>query len=212
MTGQFLTVHCLREGGSPLAGSYYIPLLGHFQQENATTAVAALHILQERGFHRVAPAAVREGLRSVEWPGRMEVMNVDPLIVVDCAHNPYSTEVLRKALREWFPGRKWVVIFGASADKDIAGMLEALKPITDYLIVTRSDHPRAATPVELADLAASVGVGAEIAVNIHRAFQRALAILRPKDGILVTGSIFLVAEAREEWARENGCPVPERDG
>lgn len=211
LNGQFFAARCLRDEGSKFAGVYYIPLLGRFQLENATTALAALHILRERGFSRLTPDAAREGLRTVEWPGRMEVLNLDPLVVVDCAHNPYSTEVLREALREWFPGRKWVVIFGASADKDIAGMLKALQPITDYLIVTRSDHPRAATPVELADLAASVGMGAEITVNIHRAFQRAQAVLRPKDGILVTGSIFLVAEAREEWARENGRPVPEGD-
>lgn len=211
LRGQYFTARCLLNGGSDFAGTYYIPLLGRFQLENATAALAALHILRERGFSRLTPDAVREGLRTVEWPGRMEVLNLDPLVVVDCAHNPYSTEVLREALREWFPGRKWVVIFGASADKDILGMLKALQPITDYLIVTRSDHPRAATPVELADLAASVGMGAEITVNIHRAFQRAQAVLRPKDGILVTGSIFLVAEAREEWARENGRPVPEGD-
>lgn len=211
LNGQFFAARCLRDEGNKFAGVYYIPLLGRFQLENATTALAALHILRERGFSRLTPDAAREGLRTVEWPGRMEVLNLDPLVVVDCAHNPYSTEVLREALREWFPGRKWVVIFGASADKDIAGMLKALQPITDYLIVTRSDHPRAATPVELADLAASVGMGAEITVNIHRAFQRAQAVLRPKDGILVTGSIFLVAEAREEWARENGRPVPEGD-
>lgn len=211
LNGQFFAARCLRDEGNKFAGVYYIPLLGRFQLENATTALAALHILRERGFSRLTLDAAREGLRTVEWPGRMEVLNLDPLVVVDCAHNPYSTEVLREALREWFPGRKWVVIFGASADKDIAGMLKALQPITDYLIVTRSDHPRAATPVELADLAASVGMGAEITVNIHRAFQRAQAVLRPKDGILVTGSIFLVAEAREEWARENGRPVPEGD-
>lgn len=211
LQGQFFAVRCLQDRGSPFAGAYYIPMLGRFQLENATTALAALHLLCERGFSRLTRDAAQEGLRTVKWPGRMEVLNTDPLIVVDCAHNPYSTEVLREALREWFPGRKWVVIFGASADKDIAGMLRALQPITDYLIVTRSEHPRAATPVELADLAASVGVGAEITVNIHRAFQRARAVLRPKDGILVTGSIFLVAEAREEWARENGRPLPEGD-
>jgi len=119
--------------------------------------------------------------------------------------------VYKRQLREWFPGRKWVLIFGASADKDIPGMMRALLPITDHLIVTRSDHPRSATPVELADIAASVGGGAEIAVHIRRAFQRALALLRPDTGILVTGSIFLVAEAREHWAAHNGQPPPEND-
>ncbi|MGB9775385.1 MAG: bifunctional folylpolyglutamate synthase/dihydrofolate synthase [Anaerolineae bacterium] len=213
LKGQSFTV---RHGGAgfipqdDLAGAYWIPLLGRHQLENATTALAALQILRERGF-RLPRAAVQEGIRTVQWPGRLEVLSADPLVVVDCAHNPYSTEVLREALREWFPGRRWVLIFGASADKDIPGMLRALLPITAHLIVTRSDHPRSATPVELADMAASVGGGAEIAVNIRRAFQRALMLVEPDTGILVTGSIFLVAEAREEWADHNGQPVPEND-
>lgn len=212
LSSQSFTARRVGDGRGDLAGEYRIPLLGRHQLENATTALAALQVLLERGF-RIPLGAVREGLATVEWPGRMEILHTDPPVVVDCAHNPYSTEVLRETLREWFPGRRWVLIFGASADKDIPGMLRALLPITDHLIVTRSDHPRAATPVELADMAASVGGGAEIAVNIHRAFQRALNLVTrtPNTGVLVTGSIFLVAEAREEWAEQNGRPLPEND-
>ncbi|MCX7855234.1 MAG: bifunctional folylpolyglutamate synthase/dihydrofolate synthase [Anaerolineae bacterium] len=210
LKGQFFTFHRIGEGRDDLAGEYWIPLLGRHQLENGATALAALQILLDRGF-RLSRAAAQEGLRTVQWPGRLEILSTDPLVVVDCAHNPYSTEVLRETLREWFPGRRWVLIFGASADKDIPGMLRALLPIADHLIVTRSDHPRSATPVELADMAASVGGGAEIAVNIRRALQRALTLLGPDTGILVTGSIFLVADAREEWAEHNGQPVPDND-
>jgi dihydrofolate synthase/folylpolyglutamate synthase len=207
LKGQSFTVRRVGEGRDDLAGEYWIPLLGRHQLENATTALAALQVLLERGF-RLPRAAVEEGLRRVEWPGRLEILSTDPLVVVDCAHNPYSTEVLRETLREWFPGRQWVLIFGASADKDIPGMMRALLPITHHLIVTRSDHPRSATPVELADIAASVGGGAEIAVNIRRAFQRALTLLRPDTGILVTGSIFLVAEARKNGPNTTASPCP----
>ncbi|MBC7227141.1 MAG: bifunctional folylpolyglutamate synthase/dihydrofolate synthase [Thermoflexales bacterium] len=210
LKGQSFTLRRVGDGPDDLAGEYWIPLLGRHQLENAATALAALQILLERGF-RLSRAAALEGLRTVQWPGRLEILSTDPLVVVDCAHNPYSTEVLRETLREWFPGRRWVLIFGASADKDIPGMLRALLPIADHLIVTRSDHPRSATPVELADMAASVGGGAEIAVNIRRALQRALTLLKPDTGILVTGSIFLVAEAREEWAERNGHPLPDND-
>ncbi len=210
LKGQSFTFRRIGEGRDDLAGEYWIPLLGRHQLENGATALAALQVLLERGF-RLSRAAALEGLRTVQWPGRLEILSTDPLVVVDCAHNPYSTEVLREAIREWFPGRRWVLIFGASADKDIPGMMRALLPITDHLIVTRSDHPRSATPVELADIAASVGGGAEIAVNIRRALQRALTLVGPDTGILVTGSIFLVAEAREEWADHNGQPPPEND-
>ena len=152
-----------------------------------------------------------KGLRNVTWPGRMEILSQDPLVLVDCAHNPYSTRVLREALEEWFPGRRWVLVFGASADKDIEGMLRELQPIADHVIVTRSEHPRAAAPTKLADIAASVGSGAEINVNVTRSLQRALAMMEPDNGLLFTGSIFLVTDARDAWAAHNGHPLPEND-
>jgi len=210
LDGQSFTTRRVKGGGDALAGDYWIPLLGRHQLENGTTALAALQVLRERGFD-LPRRAVEKGLHDVEWPGRMEVLGQNPLAVADCAHNPYSARVLRAALEEWFPNTRWVLVFGASADKDIAGMLRALLPITDYLIVTRSEHPRAAAPIELADIAASVGGGAEVAVNVPRALQRALVAMEPGSGILFTGSIFLVAEAREAWAERNGKPLPEND-
>jgi len=210
LKGQFFTARRIRGGGNDLAGDYWTPLLGRHQLENGTTALAALQVLREQGFNLPRPP-VEEGLRTVEWPGRMEILSQAPLVVADCAHNPYSARVLRTALEEWFPGTRWVLVFGASADKDIAGMLRALLPITDYLIVTRSEHPRAISPIELADIAASVGGGAEVAVSVSRALRRALLATEPGSGLLFTGSIFLVAEARETWAEQNGDPLPDND-
>ena len=104
------------------------------------------------------------------------------------------------------------MVFGASADKDIAGMLEALVPISEYTIVTRADHPRAMAPIELADVVADVGGGAEVSLNVTKSLDRALAMMDPDNGLLATGSIFLVADMREAWARHTGRPLPENDG
>jgi dihydrofolate synthase/folylpolyglutamate synthase len=209
--GQSFSVRRIMDDGSPLEGEYWIPLLGRHQLENAASAVVTLDKLRERGFE-VRVEAVRQGLRDVQWPGRLEIVSQDPLVVVDCAHNPYSAQTLREALEEWFPDRRWVLVFGASADKDIAGMLEALVPISDYIIVTRADHPRATAPIELADVVAEVGGGAEVSVNVRKSLERALAMMDPDNGLLATGSIFLVADLREAWARHNGMPPPEGDG
>jgi dihydrofolate synthase/folylpolyglutamate synthase len=173
--------------------------------------VATLDLLRERGFE-LPVQAVHQGLRDVEWPGRLEILSQDPLVVVDCAHNPYSARTLREALNEWFPDRSWVLVFGASADKDIAGMLEALLSISDYTIVTRADHPRAVAPIELADIVAEVGGGAEVSLNVKKSLERALAMMNPDNGLLATGSIFLVADMREAWARHTGTPLPDNDG
>jgi dihydrofolate synthase/folylpolyglutamate synthase len=208
--GQSFTARRLSGGASVFDGEYRIPLLGRHQLENALSAIAALDTLQQRGF-QIPVQAVQEGMRTVHWPGRLEILSRRPLVVVDCAHNPYSAQVLRQALNEWFPGKKWVLIFGASTDKDITGMLRELLPISEHLIVTRSDHPRAASPVELADMAARVGGGAEVSVNPRKALRRGLALIKADAGLLVTGSIFLVADAREEWARYTDTPLPEND-
>ncbi len=211
LEGQAFTAQRISDGGSDLDGEYWTPLLGRHQLENSAAAIAAMDILNHQGFH-VPSTAMQQGLRTVDWPGRLEILSRDPLVVVDCAHNPYSAQVLCKALEEWFPGQRWVLAFGASADKDIAGMLRALLPISEYVIVTRSDHPRAASPIELADIVASVGGGAEVTVNMRKALRRGLAMMEPGSGLLVTGSIFLVADAREQWAVHTGAPLPDNDG
>jgi len=239
LDGQAFTVR-RGTGGSELDGEYWIPLLGRHQLENAASVIATLDVLGRRGF-RISNEDVRKGLRTTYWPGRMEILSREPLVVADGAHNPYSAQMLRVALEEWFPGRRWVLVFGASADKDVTGMLEIFLPISDYVIVTRSDHPRAAAPAVLADAVAAVGGGAEISVNVEKSLQRGLAVMGPAQkqffgktqnpalavshkmkgavgvlgaglGLLVTGSTHLVADAREEWARHTGAPLPDNDG
>jgi len=141
----------------------------------------------------------------------MEVLRGDPPVVVDCAHNAYSTQKLIQSLKTWFPDTRWVLIYGASADKDIDGMLRALLPISEHIIVTCSYHPRAATPLLLADKCADLGKGAEVTVNPRRALERACQQLEPGYGIIATGSVFLVADVREAWAKEISLDLPMGD-
>ncbi|NLE44067.1 MAG: bifunctional folylpolyglutamate synthase/dihydrofolate synthase [Chloroflexi bacterium] len=210
LDGQSLQINRMDNGVSDFDGDYWIPLLGRYQLENAATAVAALDALRARGFE-IPVEAVRMGLSQVYWPGRLEIISRDPVVVVDCAHNPYSVQMLRQAVEELFPDMRWVLIFGASADKSIREMLVTLLPLSDYVIVTRSEHPRAATPMELADIVAELGSGAEVSVNVRKAIQRGLAVMPAGGGLLVTGSIFVVADAEEEWASLNGMPMPDND-
>jgi dihydrofolate synthase/folylpolyglutamate synthase len=135
----------------------------------------------------------------------LEVLHREPPLVVDCAHNPYSAQKLVESLQAWFPDTRWVLIYGASTDKDIDGMLRALLPFSAHVIVTRSYHPRAATPYALADTCADLGPGAEIAINPEHALEQACHHLEPDMGILATGSIFLVADVREVWGKPDGC-------
>ena len=210
--GQMMTINkTFPASSSPFEGEYELALLGDFQLENAAVAIATADVLHSQGHTWATPDAMHKALRSVHWPGRLEVLTREPPVVVDCAHNPYSSQKLVESLSSWFPGKRWVLIYGASGNKDINGMLTALLPVTEHIIVTRSYHPRAASPYELADLCADLGKGAEIAIDPRRALNQAQPHQTSEIGILATGSIFLVADVREAWAEKYKLDLPQGD-
>ncbi len=190
----------LAQGGDlrRIALRYEIPLLGYHQVINAATAVAVLRLMRDRGM-AVPERAVREGLRSVHWEGRFQLLNREPAVVVDSAHNVDSARRLRIALDDYFPTRRVVLLFGASDDKDIAGMLDALLPRVSRLVATRSTHPRAAAPEKIAAIARERGCPAAISDDPAPALARALALVGPADVLLAAGSLFVAGAVLEEW-------------
>lgn len=219
--GQTLTVR--GPAGEPTYADLRIALLGRHQLDNATTAVAILHELQTQGV-AISEAALRSGLAHARWPGRFELLHRSPVVLVDSAHNENSAQKLRAALAEWFPRPprdRLALIFGASADKDIAGMLKTfLEPeqVTGYrpadkVIVSKSGHPRAANPAQLADLVRHINTTCPISVqpDLASALTEALAWAAPNDLICITGSIFVVAQARRDWARRYPEAFPPDD-
>ncbi len=179
---------------------YEIPLLGYHQAINAVTAVAALQVLKERGWN-IPEAAIAKGLRSVRWEGRFQVLRRAPLVIVNSAHNRDSARRLRNALDDYVPGRQVVLLFGASDDKDIPGMLDELSPRILRLVATRSTHPRAADPERIASLARERGFPAEVQSDPAQALERALR-LAGSDGVLLSaGSLFVAGAVLTEWPR-----------
>jgi dihydrofolate synthase/folylpolyglutamate synthase len=178
-----------------------IPLLGQHQVENATLAYAALNIARRQGLP-LAEEALRDGFRGVVWPGRFEILERRPYVVVDGAHNADSAKRLAATVREYFPGRRVYLIFGASSDKDVRGMLaELLAPAVGVAQVTmvQAVHPRAIEPEELADLAAPLGVPVAAGTSVAAALAQALEQATAEDVVLATGSLFVVAEATAAW-------------
>jgi dihydrofolate synthase/folylpolyglutamate synthase len=175
-----------------------IPLLGSHQVVNAATAYAAL---QASGLD-LPQQAIVDGFASVSWPCRFEVMRREPPVVLDSAHNVDSAEHLCRTLQEYFPGRKAILIFGSSEDKDIPGMLGALCPCLERVIATQAAHPRAMGPEGLVETAARLGVAAEAAVPVEAALARALDLSRGGGQIVVSaGSMFVTAEVRTAWQK-----------
>lgn len=175
-----------------------IPLLGHHQVENAATAYVALQVFRQRALP-LSEAAIRDGFTQVSWPGRFEILQRYPPVVLDCAHNRDSALKLRLALDDYFPAVPVILVFGASEDKDIEGMFTELMPRVQRVIATRSIHPRAADPQIMVDLAHRSGRPAKVVENVEDALQEAMRLADGEAMVLVTGSIFVAAGARDSW-------------
>jgi dihydrofolate synthase/folylpolyglutamate synthase len=201
--------------GSASDGTVYrLSLLGRHQQENATTALATVALLQSMGLD-IPDGALHAGLQNARWPGRLEVLHRRPWVILDGAHNGYSMQKLRAAIDELFPHDRMILILGASADKDIDAMFDAILPACQHVLLTQSQHPRAATAQSLAEHIA-VSVDEERTtrtervriVSIDRALETALQIADEDDLICITGSLFIVADLRAAWFERTGQPVP----
>ncbi|MDO8688629.1 MAG: folylpolyglutamate synthase/dihydrofolate synthase family protein [Dehalococcoidia bacterium] len=177
---------------------FRIPLLGRFQCENAALVVASCEEARALGVV-LSPRSVLQGLRQVVWPGRMQILQTRPLVLVDGAHNVNSADVLRGAVKEDLPFRRCVLVIGTSVDKDIAGIAAELAPLADTVIATRSHHPRSASPEAVAEAFRACGKEVRIASDTPSAMAEALDLATPEDLVLVTGSLFVVAETLA-WA------------
>ncbi len=178
-----------------------IPFLGAHQAANAATAYACLKAFDQVGLH-VDRQALQRGFSKAFWPGRFEIVQEDPPVILDCAHNRDSALKLRNTVAEYYPGKKAILVFGASEDKDIEGMLTELMPIVKELITVKSFHPRAIEPDMLVAMARDYGHTIELVENIPHAVDKALELADKDCVVLVTGSIFVVAEARKYWEKK----------
>ncbi|HBU07975.1 MAG TPA: bifunctional folylpolyglutamate synthase/dihydrofolate synthase, partial [Candidatus Omnitrophica bacterium] len=171
-----------------------IRLLGEHQLINAATAVGLVEAL--RFFKvKIDYSSIKKGFAEAVWPGRCEVVSRKPLVVLDGAQNSASIKALKEAIKNNFEYKKLILILGISSDKDISGICRQLNGWVNQAILTRAKSSRAESPQALAQ---------HFTTNIHscisgvrEALQRALKMAQVKDLILVTGSLFVVGEARD---------------
>lgn len=169
-------------------------LMGKHQARNAALALAAVELLEKRGF-TVTSCHVREGLNKTRWPGRMQVVSKQPLMILDGAHNPDAMRVLVDSMRDAFQWEHLILVLGVMGDKDIPKIAKRIVPIADYVICTRPEYYRAADPNVLLKEAASFRKKGEIIPTIPEALKKAKEKAGTGDVILVTGSLFTVGEA-----------------
>jgi dihydrofolate synthase / folylpolyglutamate synthase len=187
------------EGPGWALGDLDLPLLGTFQPENALLAVAAARHLE------LPEPAMRAGLTRVQWPGRFQVIGTRPWLVLDGAHNVAGARALAASLKSYFSGESTTLIVGMSADKDVAGILTELAPLADRFIATAASNPRAVAPSSLVAQLPTDRPHGDVAPSVVSAL--ALAATRPTAVTVVTGSLYLVADALQHLFGDTPCPV-----
>lgn len=179
-----------------------LSLLGEHQIENATVALALAEMLRARGL-LLDEEAIRTGLRTVRWPGRLQIVGHEPLAIVDSAHNADSFAHLFAALRRHFTWDRLLLVVGLMVDKDLAGVAaEVARSGTARVYTTAAAIPRAASPEHLASVLREVAPTLDIrsTANIAQALIAALADASPRDLICVAGSVYLAGEALRWFA------------
>lgn len=213
--GQVISVRGLR-------GDYddvFVPFFGEHQASNACVALAAV----ESFLGTETPLdidLVREGFASAETTGRLHAIRLDPTVLVDAAHNPHGAQALAAAIQDSFTFDRLIGVIGVLADKDASGVLEALEPVIDSLVVTSPASPRALPATDLARLAEDLYSGKDVIVedDLLTAVDTAMAMAEADGdaggtGVLITGSVVLIGDALRLFARDLGrnMEVPTMD-
>ncbi len=181
--------------------AYVLGLPGSFQVANAALAVAAVRQLGHLPLGPLDDDTIARGLALTRFPGRFEIVQETPQVILDGAHNPQKLEALLTALSSLPRAERLIVVYGVLDGHDAHQMAQMLAPLADYAITTapRAVMREAADPHALARIFQNQGTAAEALPTVEEAIDRALALASPDDRILVTGSLYLVGQAREHW-------------
>jgi dihydrofolate synthase/folylpolyglutamate synthase len=201
--GQVLTLQGL--GG--VYDEIFLPLFGAHQAQNAAIALAAVEAFLGAGpGKQLEVDLVREGFARVDSPGRLERVRSAPTILLDGAHNPHGMAATVAALEEEFTFRHLVAVLSVLGDKDVTGLLELLEPVVARLVVTQNSSPRALSAIELGRLAIDVFGEDRVTVASDMPDAIAEAVFQAEEdssgelsgvGVLITGSVVTVADARK---------------
>lgn len=181
----------------------YPQLIGDYQRHNTACAVGAVLCLRERGYS-IADQAIQLGVAEARLPGRLQVVQENPLVVLDGAHNPDAAEALAYTLPRVFTYERLVMVFGMLRPHDPESVLRHLLPLCDTVLFTQAPSERAYPPQTLLECAhkwtasthSPLPKAMKVYLKPHEAFQQALRLAGKNDLVLVTGSFYLVGAWR----------------
>lgn len=176
------------------------PLAGKHQMFNLGAALYAIELLMQKGFE-VTDEQLFRGVENTLWPGRLETISLNPHVIVDGAHNHSGTIALRRFLADILvkeEGKgKIIIVFGVLKDKDVSKMIEELLPYSSELIITSPDTERGLPVENLRTIVEQYSITPHIARTLSEALSHAYNIASSSDTIIVTGSLYMVGEARD---------------
>lgn len=196
LSGQSFNIYSRRKNYKDL----FIQLLGAHQLENAAIAVAVVEVLKELGY-TLSEKSVRLGLANTHWPARFEIILEEPVVIVDGAHNHEGARALRRALADYFPAKPLVLVLGMLGDKERSKIVAELAPLSRVLIFTRPNSPRSGNWKQLAFEARGLVNEVYLIEDIEAATKEALKIASRGEVVCITGSLYMVADAREVLLR-----------
>ena len=180
-----------------------VPFVGEHQVRNAVTALTALEVLQEKGWH-ISLKAIQEGFAQARIPARMEILARSPLILLDGGHNPGCAAALRQVLEEYLAGKKLAAVMGMMADKDSRTALAILAPLFSAVRTLCPDNPRSLSAEELAEEAAVWCPDSQPCANGEQALEEARRIAGEDGAVIVCGSFYLASEIRPLLLKQGG--------
>ncbi|MGB9791767.1 MAG: bifunctional folylpolyglutamate synthase/dihydrofolate synthase [Thermacetogeniaceae bacterium] len=184
----------------------WVPLAGQYQVKNAATALGVLEILRNvHGVKMAFPEDLRQGFAASRWPGRLELLSKNPGILVDVTHNHDGARALRKALEGIYDYRRLILVMGMLGDKEREKVVAELAPLADVVIVTKPLSPRAGDWQRLADEARRYVSSVRLIEEIIDAVDAALEEAGPEDLVCITGSFYMVSDARAYLLDRLGC-------
>ncbi len=181
-----------------------VPLRGSYQLSNTALALAAIEILEKKGY-RIDDQAIQKGLAKTRWEARGEILRQDPLFLLDGAHNPAGIASLCRLLQKDFSGRRLILIFSALADKDYRRMLRKIAPLVHKTFLPPLQTKRAVTPQVLAAFMESEGYPVLMSKSVMASIEQALQCAGTDDLICACGSLYLAGEVKQVFPEMVCC-------
>ncbi len=176
-------------------GQLHCSLVGSYQTKNAAVAITALEILCSKGW-QISDQNLKDGLASVHWPARFELLGHDPKFVADGGHNPQGVSAVVESLRLHFPERKITFLIGVMADKDVSHMVEQIGPVASEFVTVTPNNPRAMSATELANLLRQLGYTATACDSVESGVELAIARAGKSGIVCALGSLYMLGDVR----------------